>query len=107
MGIVELIDRVRTRNRLTLTEAESKMILRLYNVPVVEEAVATDWEETLATAQALGYPVVLKGLGARLTHKTERGLVAVNLRSHEELRQAYDRSRRRRATTGRAASFSP
>jgi acyl-CoA synthetase (NDP forming) len=33
--------------------------------------------------------VVLKGLGANLTHKTERGLVKVNLRSVAEVRRAY------------------
>jgi len=37
----------------------------------------------------MGFPVVLKGLGTNITHKTERGLVRVNLRSHEEVRQAF------------------
>ena len=32
-----------------------------------------------AAADSMGYPVVLKGVGARLMHKTERGLVHLNL----------------------------
>ena len=72
-----------------MNEAESKQLLRHYDVPVVQEAVATTEDEAVALAQSLGWPIVLKGLGARLTHKTERGLVKVNLHSADEVRQAY------------------
>ena len=55
----------------------------------MEETVALSEDDAVACAGAMGLPVVLKGLGARLTHKTERGLVKVNLRSEEEVRRAY------------------
>ena len=38
--------------------------------------------------EGFGFPVVLKGLGARLTHKTERGLVRLNLKDPGEVRSA-------------------
>ena len=38
----------------------------------------------------MGWPVVLKGLGARLTHKTERGLVRLNIDGPKQLREAAD-----------------
>ena len=86
----ELIGRVRSEGRSTLTEAEAKQLLALYGVPVVEEAIAKDAEEAIAKASIIGYPWVLKGLGAKLTHKTERGLVRLQLRDERELRAAAD-----------------
>jgi acyl-CoA synthetase (NDP forming) len=35
--------------------------------------------DVVAAADSMGYPVVLKGIGAKLMHKTERGLVHLNL----------------------------
>jgi succinyl-CoA synthetase beta subunit len=84
-----LIDHCRQAGRATLNEAESKMLLRHYGVPVVPEAVAVTEDEAAALAQGMGFPVVLKGLGARLTHKTERGLVKIHLSSAAAVRQAY------------------
>ena len=42
-----------------------------------------------AAARALGYPVVLKVVSDAIAHKTELGLVAVNLKNDEELARAY------------------
>jgi len=86
---ITLIDHCRRTGRATLNEAESKQLLRHYGIPVVAEAVAATEDEAVALAQKMGLPVVLKGLGARLTHKTERGLVKVNLSSEAAVRQAY------------------
>ena len=36
----------------------------------------------------MGFPIVLKGLGAKLTHKTERGLVHLRLKDAAEVRRA-------------------
>ena len=51
-------------------------------------------EQAAAAARKTGYPAVLKALGAALGHKTERGLVRVNLRSEEEVRRAFREIRR-------------
>jgi acyl-CoA synthetase (NDP forming) len=87
--VANFIDRARRENRLSLTEAESKQILSYYGIPVVEETIVMNEDEAVAQSQKTGYPVVLKGLGAKLTHKTERGLVKVNLKSDEEVRDAF------------------
>jgi acyl-CoA synthetase (NDP forming) len=81
----ELIDRARHEGRTTLDEAEAKLLLAGYGVPVVAEAAVRDAAEAAAAARALGFPVVLKGRGARLTHKTERGLVRLHLKDEKEL----------------------
>jgi acetyltransferase len=89
LGVAELIDRVKKEERLSLTEAESKILLSAYGIPVVEEAVVTSEDEAVSRSREMGFPVLLKGHGAKLTHKTERGLVKVNLRSVSEIRRAY------------------
>lgn len=76
-------------SRQTLDEAESKQLLRSFDIPVVTEFVTVRAEDAAARAEDLGFPVVLKGLGRRLTHKTEKGLVRVNLASVREVQQAF------------------
>jgi acyl-CoA synthetase (NDP forming) len=79
MNAAELIRKAKTEGRTALTEAESKEVLKGYGVPVVPESIAATPDEAVAAAEKIGFPVVLKGLGAKLTHKTERGLVCLNL----------------------------
>lgn len=73
---------------ISLTEAQSKKLLKSYGVPVVEETVALTIEEAVSQSGITGFPVVVKGLGVKLTHKTERGLVKLNLRSAEDVKSA-------------------
>ncbi len=84
-----LIKRVRAQGRLSMTEAESKKLLSDYGVPVVKEKVVGNVNEAVLYAQKIGFPVVVKGHGAKLTHKTERGLVKTNLKSTKEIREAF------------------
>jgi len=88
MKAAELIERVKSEGRTTLNEAEAKQLLRCYGVPVVEETVVETLDDAVAQAQITGFPVVLKGLGSRLTHKTERGLVRLNLNDTDDVRSA-------------------
>jgi acyl-CoA synthetase (NDP forming) len=85
---LDIINRAKAQGRTTLTEAEAKEVLKKYGVPVVEEKIVKSIEEAESTAEKTGYPLVLKGLGARLTHKTERGLVKLNLKNKEDVRSA-------------------
>ena len=73
----------------TLTEREAKEVLALYGVPVVGERVAQSAQEAVNAAGALGYPVVLKVESPDLPHKTEAGVVRLNLRDSDEVRAAY------------------
>ncbi len=74
-----------------LDEFEAKQLLASYGSPVVGEARAHDADDAAAAATRLGYPVVLKGLGARFAHKTELGLVALDLKDEVALRAAAAR----------------
>jgi len=91
--IADFIHQVRAQDRLSLTEAESKSILNAYGIPVVEEHIVMNEDEAIIQSQRIGFPVVLKGLGAKLTHKTERGLVKGNLKSDDEIRRAFQNIR--------------
>jgi acetyltransferase len=79
----------------TLSESASKELLSTFGVPfpaehvvrTAEEAVGTV-EEAVAAAGTIGHPVVVKLGGDGIAHKTERGLVRLNLGSDELVRTA-------------------
>lgn len=85
MNPEELIAIAQAAGRSALTEAEAKQLLAAYGVPVVTEETVHNAEEAAGRAEVMGFPVVLKGLGTKLTHKTERGLVRLHLRDREEV----------------------
>jgi acyl-CoA synthetase (NDP forming) len=66
--------------RRALSEYDSKQLLGPYGIPVAPETRVESAAEAVAAAEKIGYPVVLKGLGRALMHKTERNLVHLNLR---------------------------
>ncbi|MBN1664871.1 MAG: acetate--CoA ligase family protein [Deltaproteobacteria bacterium] len=86
---IKLINRVKAEGRLSMTEAESKKLLSDYGVPVVEDKVVDHWTDAVSYAREIGFPVVVKGHGSKLTHKTERDLVKTNLKSAEEVQEAF------------------
>jgi acyl-CoA synthetase (NDP forming) len=85
---LKIIENAKMQGRKTLTEAEAKEVLKEYGLPVVEEKTFRTIEEVQNAAKNIDYPIVLKGLGYRLTHKTEKGLVQLNLKNEEDVRRA-------------------
>src|SRR5690242_21964654 len=75
-------------NTTTLSEAESKRLLAKYGVAVLDERTATTPDRAVAAADAIGYPVVVKLCGRAIAHKTERGLVRLNLGNAAAVRDA-------------------
>jgi acetate---CoA ligase (ADP-forming) subunit beta len=64
----------------TLSEADSKQLLARYGVPVPAEQLTHTSKEAADAAKTIGFPVVAKLGGPTIAHKTERGLVKLNLR---------------------------
>jgi acyl-CoA synthetase (NDP forming) len=93
MSVKELLEPIRKKTKAGFTEAEAKALLKEFDIPVVPEAVAADDQEAVAAADAFGYPVVVKGLGAELAHKTERGLVHLNLSAPQAVENAVEAMR--------------
>ena len=74
-----------------LSEYDSRRLIAAYGIPVAAAAVAATWEEVRSAAEDIGYPVVLKLCGVEISHKSEKGLIAVDLRRPEELAEAFQR----------------
>jgi acyl-CoA synthetase (NDP forming) len=73
----------------TLSERESKAIIASYGVAVAEDRVAKDVEEAVAAGEAIGYPVVLKAESADIAHKSEAGVVKLDLGDAAAIRDAF------------------
>jgi acyl-CoA synthetase (NDP forming) len=73
----------------TLTEREAKRALAAYGVPVVGERLARSADEAAAAARELGYPVVLKAEAPDILHKSDLGVVRLDIGNEAELRPAY------------------
>jgi len=72
----------------TLSEHESKLLLAGFGIPIPEERLADSPEAAVRAARELGFPVALKLCGRGIAHKTERGLVRLDLRDEASLREA-------------------
>jgi acyl-CoA synthetase (NDP forming) len=74
-----------------LTERESKAVLELYGIATLREIAVHSPAALPAAATELGFPLALKVESCDIAHKTEAGGVALNLRTMDELRAAYER----------------
>jgi acetyl-CoA synthetase (ADP-forming) len=77
--------------RKALLETEAKKICKEYNIPVTKFELAKNEAEAVKDADKIGYPVVLKIVSPDITHKSDVGGVALNLKDKEDVQNAYDR----------------
>ena len=75
--------------RPTLSESESKRLLTAWGVGSARERLAMSGEAAVEAAEQLGYPVALKLDSPDIPHKTEAGVVRLNLGNAAEVRAAY------------------
>jgi len=71
-----------------LSEHEAKQLLAERGIPVTGDELVTDSDAAVAAAKKIGFPVVLKGCGRTLLHKTEMDLVKINLGDEAAVRDA-------------------
>lgn len=72
-----------------LTEDDSKMLINDYGIPSTHPVVCMNEEEAVRNSQIKGYPVVLKVHSPDISHKSDIGGVALNLRDDDMVRAAY------------------
>lgn len=72
-----------------LDEHESKNWLETLGLKVVKEVVIKDIDEAIQAANKIGFPVVLKGRIEGQIHKTEAGLVKLNLLNADQVKSAF------------------
>ena len=78
----------RSTGPTALNEVESKALLRAYGIPMPPEHVVKTAAEAEAAAQEIGFPVVLKAVSAALPHKSDAGLVILDVADADGVRNA-------------------
>jgi acyl-CoA synthetase (NDP forming) len=86
----EIIQEALRRGQKTLSEYDSKRVLSAYGFPVVREKLVESRAGAVKAAKEIGLPVVLKACSPEISHKTEKKLIEVDLRSLKEVQQAYE-----------------
>jgi len=71
-----------------LSEAASKQLLLPFGVPFAQERVCSTVEQAVEAAGVIGFPVVIKLSGDNIAHKTERGLVRLNVADPDSAKRA-------------------
>ncbi|HET7157646.1 MAG TPA: acetate--CoA ligase family protein, partial [Burkholderiales bacterium] len=94
-AVRKVIARALNEERFLLTEPEARKVIAAYGIPVVPSGEAESIEECKAVAATLGYPVALKIISPEISHKSDVGGVALNIRSETELVAAAEAMRRR------------
>lgn len=72
-------------------EYKAKELLRPLGISFPESQFAATADDAVAAAEAIGYPVVMKGQAAALGHKSDAGAVLLNLKTADDVRAAFDK----------------
>ena len=90
MNIAEILKKKIELDENILTEFESKELLEEIGIQVPTQILTTSKEETVNAIEEIGFPIVLKLIAEDIVHKSDTGAVKLNLKSREEVEQAYD-----------------
>jgi len=90
MNIAEVLKNKIETNQTVLTEFESKELLQEIGILVPGQKLTTSKEETLSAAESIGFPIVLKLMAEDIVHKSDTGAVKLNLKSKQEVENAYE-----------------
>ena len=88
--MLNIIKHAVAKGQKTLSEYESRLVIESAGVFTAAAALTKTKEEAIQEAETMGYPVVLKGCSAELSHKTEAGMVALNITDSDQVAQVFD-----------------
>jgi acetyltransferase len=88
--VAEIFAQVRASGRVQIGEAESRDILLAYGIRIPQSKLCASAEESVAFADEIGYPVVMKIASPDILHKTDVGGVRVGLQNPADVRDAFD-----------------
>ncbi len=88
-GVQAIFDKVRAQGRDLLLGPEAAEVAELYKISAAPSRLAATEKEAVSCADDLGYPVVLKIASPDIMHKTDVGGVKVNLKSRDEVADAF------------------
>ena len=87
---MNIIEKALKEGRSMLSEYETKQILASYQIPVTREILVNDVQDLIKAGQEIGYPLVLKVCSSEVAHKTEKGLIRIDIRNDKEARAALE-----------------
>ena len=90
-----------------LRPAEMHALLGCFGIPMAREVDAHSAGEAMQALQQVGVPCVLKAVVEGIVHKTELGAVHLDLRSPEDVRQAYINMQVQLGTSMQSAVLQP
>jgi acyl-CoA synthetase (NDP forming) len=85
---------IRERGVGRLAAAETRAVLRAMRLPVSPGGVAQSADQAASLGRILGFPVAVKLASYRISHKTEKGAVYLNVSDEAGVRRAFDAIRR-------------
>ncbi|MDI6796030.1 MAG: acetate--CoA ligase family protein [Desulfatibacillaceae bacterium] len=86
----EVVEQLQSSAPGSLDEHEAKQILAKCGIPVCREKLAQSAEQTLDAAREIGFPVAVKACSAQIAHKTEKGLVHLNIVDENGVLKAWE-----------------
>jgi acetate---CoA ligase (ADP-forming) len=86
----EIISSASKRGRVSLLEPEAYEVCNEYGIRVPPFRVVESIESAIASANEIGYPVVLKVVSEQILHKTDIGGVILGIASDGALKGAYE-----------------
>jgi acetyl-CoA synthetase (ADP-forming) len=87
---IKIIGDALRKEQKTLSEYEAKQVLAAYDIPVTREVLIGDKNNLEKAIRKIGYPLVMKGCSSRIAHKTEKGLIHVDIRTVAEAKKAFN-----------------
>jgi acetate---CoA ligase (ADP-forming) subunit beta len=94
-SVMRIIKDALQKGRSVLSEYEAKQVLAAYGIPVTREYLVENRADVEKAAKEIGYPLVMKGCSSEIAHKTEKGLIHVDIRSNAEALKAFDEIKKR------------
>jgi acetate---CoA ligase (ADP-forming) subunit beta len=90
MNIQEYLQNKLDSNQTVLTEFESKELLQEIGIPIPGQKLTSSKDETISASETIGFPVALKLMAEDIIHKSDTGAVKLNLKTKEDVGNAYD-----------------
>lgn len=72
-----------------LTEYQSKAFLQHFDLPVTRESLVTTEQDIAVQIGDFHYPLVMKGMSPQILHKTEKGLVALDIENEAQALETF------------------
>jgi len=85
----EILSKTKRTGINTLDEYSAKKLLKEYGISVTNEKRTANESEFTEAAKSIGFPLAVKACDSQTLHKTEKGLVRLNLSNVKEALQAF------------------